>query len=83
MALDPDDPDAKAALVEAESVRIMRRRGDLLITETRHGFVCANAGVDLSNVERGDRRPPPRRPRPLGPPHPGRRSGTATGSRSG
>ena len=36
-----------------ESVRILRRRGDLIMTETRHGFVCANAGVDLSNVERG------------------------------
>ena len=34
-------------------MRILRRRGDLLMTETRHGFVCANAGVDLSNVERG------------------------------
>ena len=32
---------------------ILRRRGDLVITETKHGFVCANAGVDLSNVERG------------------------------
>jgi coenzyme F420-0:L-glutamate ligase/coenzyme F420-1:gamma-L-glutamate ligase len=51
--IDPDDPDAKRALVEAESVRIVRRRGDLLITETRHGFVCANAGVDLSNVQAG------------------------------
>jgi coenzyme F420-0:L-glutamate ligase/coenzyme F420-1:gamma-L-glutamate ligase len=40
-------------LVEAESVRILRRRGDLIISETRHGFVCANAGVDLSNVEAG------------------------------
>jgi coenzyme F420-0:L-glutamate ligase/coenzyme F420-1:gamma-L-glutamate ligase len=32
---------------------VLRRRGDLLITETAHGFVCANAGVDLSNVARG------------------------------
>ena len=31
----------------------MRRRGDLIISETRHGFVCANAGIDLSNVEEG------------------------------
>ena len=51
--IDPDDPDAKRRLVESESVRIVRRRGDLLITETRHGFVCANAGVDLSNVDAG------------------------------
>ena len=50
---DSDDPDAKRALVESESVRVLRRRGDLLITETSHGFVCANAGIDLSNVEAG------------------------------
>jgi coenzyme F420-0:L-glutamate ligase / coenzyme F420-1:gamma-L-glutamate ligase len=51
--VDPDDPSAAKALVEEEAVRVLRRRGDLLITETRHGFVCANSGVDLSNVERG------------------------------
>ena len=51
--LDPDDLDARRRLVEAESVRILRRRGDLIISETRHGFVCANAGVDLSNVDDG------------------------------
>jgi coenzyme F420-0:L-glutamate ligase/coenzyme F420-1:gamma-L-glutamate ligase len=51
--VDPDDPQAHKALVEAEAVRIVRRRGDLVITETRHGFICANSGVDLSNVERG------------------------------
>lgn len=53
VALDPDDLPARHALVEAESVRIVRRRGDLIISETRHGFVCANAGIDLSNVEAG------------------------------
>jgi coenzyme F420-0:L-glutamate ligase / coenzyme F420-1:gamma-L-glutamate ligase len=53
VALDHDDPAAKLALVEQESVRILRRRGDLVISETRHGFVCANAGVDLSNVDAG------------------------------
>jgi coenzyme F420-0:L-glutamate ligase/coenzyme F420-1:gamma-L-glutamate ligase len=51
--LDPEDLDARKALVESESVRIVRRRGDLIISETRHGFVCANAGIDLSNVEHG------------------------------
>ncbi len=40
-------------LVEGESVRILRRRGDLIISETTHGFVCANAGIDLSNIESG------------------------------
>src|SRR5580658_9534037 len=51
--IDPDDPGAKEALVASESVRVLRRRGDLVISETRHGFVCANAGVDLSNVPQG------------------------------
>jgi coenzyme F420-0:L-glutamate ligase / coenzyme F420-1:gamma-L-glutamate ligase len=51
--LDPDDRDARARLVESQSVRILRRRGDLIISETTHGFVCANAGVDLSNIEHG------------------------------
>lgn len=40
-------------LVESESVRIVRRRGDLVIAQTRHGFICANAGVDRSNVDDG------------------------------
>jgi coenzyme F420-0:L-glutamate ligase/coenzyme F420-1:gamma-L-glutamate ligase len=53
VALDPDDPEAKRRLVESESVRVVRRRGDLVISETRHGFVCANAGIDLSNVASG------------------------------
>ena len=51
--VDPDDPLGHKAVVESETVRVLRRRGDLVISETRHGFVCANAGVDLSNVERG------------------------------
>jgi coenzyme F420-0:L-glutamate ligase len=51
--LDPLDRDARRKLVESESVRIVRVRGDLIISETAHGFVCANAGVDLSNVESG------------------------------
>ena len=51
--LDPEDPAARRRLVEGEAVRVLRRRGELLITETAHGFVCANAGIDLSNVARG------------------------------
>jgi coenzyme F420-0:L-glutamate ligase/coenzyme F420-1:gamma-L-glutamate ligase len=51
--IDTSDVAAKMSLVESESTRVLRRRGELLITETRHGFVCANAGVDLSNVEEG------------------------------
>jgi coenzyme F420-0:L-glutamate ligase/coenzyme F420-1:gamma-L-glutamate ligase len=37
-------------IVLRESRRIVRRGHGVLITETRHGFVCANAGVDLSNA---------------------------------
>src|SRR5207247_2499414 len=37
-----------------ESRRIVRMRGDVLICETHHGFICANAGVDQSNVEGAD-----------------------------
>jgi coenzyme F420-0:L-glutamate ligase/coenzyme F420-1:gamma-L-glutamate ligase len=51
--VDPDDAQSHKVLVHDEAVRILRRRGELVMTETRHGFVCANAGVDLSNVERG------------------------------
>jgi len=49
--VDPDDPLAHKALVEQEAVRVLRRRGDLVITETKHGFVCANAGIDRSNLD--------------------------------
>jgi coenzyme F420-0:L-glutamate ligase/coenzyme F420-1:gamma-L-glutamate ligase len=51
--VDPGDPGERVRLVEREAVRVLRRRGDLLITETRHGFVCANSGVDFSNVASG------------------------------
>ncbi len=37
-------------LILQESSGIVRQRGPVLITETRHGFVCANAGIDASNV---------------------------------
>jgi coenzyme F420-0:L-glutamate ligase/coenzyme F420-1:gamma-L-glutamate ligase len=52
-AVDPDDPLSHKALVEKEAVRVLRRRGPLIMTETAHGFVCANSGVDLSNMEKG------------------------------
>ena len=45
-----DGPEAHRYLVEQESVRIIRRRGPLVIAQTRHGFICANAGVDRSNA---------------------------------
>ncbi|RPI24892.1 MAG: coenzyme F420-0:L-glutamate ligase, partial [Acidobacteria bacterium] len=36
-----------------EAVRVVRMENGILITETRHGFVCANSGVDTSNVPAG------------------------------
>jgi len=41
------------ALALAESKRIVRRKRGVLITETRHGLICANSGVDVSNVDGG------------------------------
>jgi coenzyme F420-0:L-glutamate ligase/coenzyme F420-1:gamma-L-glutamate ligase len=52
-AVEHGDVAGRRRLVESESVRILRRRGELVISETRHGFVCANAGIDFSNVEDG------------------------------
>ncbi len=49
--VDPADPLSHKPLVLEESVRVLRRRGDLIISETRHGYVCANAGIDRSNVD--------------------------------
>lgn len=37
----------------SETKRIVRMENGILISETKHGFVCANAGVDESNVEEG------------------------------
>lgn len=48
-----DNPAGRHKVVQDEARRIIRRRDNLMITETRHGFVCANAGVDSSNVESG------------------------------
>ncbi|MEA2550913.1 MAG: dehydro coenzyme reductase / coenzyme F420-0:L-glutamate ligase / coenzyme [Actinomycetota bacterium] len=39
--------------VASETRRVVARRGDLVIAETSHGFVCANAGVDASNLDAG------------------------------
>lgn len=48
-----DEETFKKKLVEEIASSIVRRRGDLIIAETKHGFVCANAGVDRSNAEAG------------------------------
>lgn len=45
--------DERDEALAAESVRVLRRAGTMPIVETRHGFVCANAGIDASNVEPG------------------------------
>jgi len=37
----------------SESKRVVRRKRGVLITETRHGLVCANSGIDVSNVNGG------------------------------
>ena len=53
MAPAPTEEDYRK-VVESEAAAIVRRRGEMVIAVTRHGFVCANAGVDRSNVT-GDR----------------------------
>jgi coenzyme F420-0:L-glutamate ligase/coenzyme F420-1:gamma-L-glutamate ligase len=44
-----DDP-RRLEVILGESVRVVRTRAPLVIAETRHGFVCASAGVDASNA---------------------------------
>jgi coenzyme F420-0:L-glutamate ligase / coenzyme F420-1:gamma-L-glutamate ligase len=47
-----DDDDARRLeVVLRESTEILRSRPPLVIAETRHGFVCASAGVDASNAK--------------------------------
>jgi coenzyme F420-0:L-glutamate ligase len=54
----PDDPagreTARQAAVDAETVRVVAARGRTRIVETRQGLVLAAAGVDASNVRRGE-----------------------------
>ena len=39
-------------LLQSESKKIIRKRGDLVIAKTHHGFICANAGIDKSNIKK-------------------------------
>ena len=39
-------------LLQSESKKIIRKRGNLVIAKTHHGFICANAGIDRSNVKK-------------------------------
>lgn len=45
--------DVYRQLILDEAAEIIRRRGDLIIAKTRHGFICANAAVDRSNTAAG------------------------------
>lgn len=45
---------SRDAAIEAETVRVVAHRGDTRIVQTRHGFVMAAAGVDASNVAKGE-----------------------------
>ncbi|HEX2405141.1 MAG TPA: coenzyme F420-0:L-glutamate ligase [Acidimicrobiia bacterium] len=53
VTIEGDEEEFKRKLVESEAVSVVRRRGNLIIAETEHGFICANAGVDRSNAEPG------------------------------
>ncbi|MDT4899412.1 MAG: dehydro coenzyme reductase / coenzyme F420-0:L-glutamate ligase / coenzyme [Pseudonocardiales bacterium] len=58
IVLESNDPEireaAREAAIDAESVRIVARRGPLRIVQTRQGLVLAAAGVDASNVARSE-----------------------------
>ena len=54
-------------VVLRESAEVLRMEKGVIISRTRHGYVCANAGVDASNVgRRTTRHAPARRPGPIG-----------------
>ena len=62
-AVEPyEDEHEYRRIVEKESSAVIRRRGDLTISITRQGFICANAGVDRSNVQPGHAVLHPRNP---------------------
>ena len=49
-----DGDPRKVEVILRESARVLRNRPPLVIAETRHGFVCASAGVDASNAPAPD-----------------------------
>ena len=51
MAKEHDKDPRIMELILNESTQILRAKNGIIISETKHGFVCANAGVDQSNVE--------------------------------
>ena len=40
-------------VLKEESTQILRKRGETVIARTTHGFICANAGIDKSNIDKG------------------------------
>ena len=50
--IDIEDKDIDE-LIKRESLEILRKRGDTVIARTKHGFICANAGIDKSNLKKG------------------------------
>jgi coenzyme F420-0:L-glutamate ligase/coenzyme F420-1:gamma-L-glutamate ligase len=40
-------------ILKNESTEILRKRGETVIARTKHGFICANAGIDKSNIDKG------------------------------
>ena len=79
--LDPDDRDARRTLVESESVRILRRRGDLIIARPGTGS-CARTPASTSRTSTRVRRAAARRQRPLRASHPRRAARARVASRS-
>ena len=83
-AHDRDPRQVEVVLREAK--RVVRMANGVIITETHHGFVCANGGIDASNVGPGvrvDRDAAPERPRCLGGPDPRRPPRAARAGRAG
>jgi coenzyme F420-0:L-glutamate ligase/coenzyme F420-1:gamma-L-glutamate ligase len=54
LAAELDKDPALVELVLAESARVVRAERGVLITETHGGWVCANAGIDASNLDQGE-----------------------------
>jgi coenzyme F420-0:L-glutamate ligase / coenzyme F420-1:gamma-L-glutamate ligase len=54
LAAEHDKDPRLVELILSESAALLRAERGVLITETRHGFVCANAGIDSSNIAGDD-----------------------------
>ena len=55
------DPKLVEIIIQ-ESNEIVRMGSDFIVTETHHGFICANAGIDESNIDAGKAKPMPVNP---------------------